>query len=185
MTEQIITKNFYSIVSAGGIHDSSYAKTSLMPKTLSRKWEYATYSNNNNLISSIKSVSLEYISNFYHLQPVKFSKLLSDMTESEIYSTPYENIFTRTSYNCYAITDSSTDSNTGIKLVTTHTNNGDSNEIINGVMLIGRASDNDSTTYNLILTKFDKDIILAPTESYSFTLDLPNLFQTFPATLGS
>ena len=185
MTEQIITKNFYSIMSAGGINDSSYAKTSLMPKSLSRTWEYATYSNNNTLISCLKSVSLRYITDFYHLQPVKFSKSLSDMTESEIYSTPYEKIFNRTSYNCYAITDSSTDSNTGIKLVTTHTNTGNSNEIINGVMLIGRASDSDSSTYNLILTKFDGDITLAPTESYQFTLDLDNIFQSFPATIGS
>lgn len=185
MAEQIITKNLYNIISDGGIHDSSYAKTPLMPKSLSRSWEYATYSNNNSLIPALKSVSLDYISNLYYLQPVKFSKSLSDMTESEIYSTPYEKIYTRTSYSCYAITDSSTDLNTGIKLVTVHTNTGDSNEIINGVMLIGRANSNDSSTYNLILTKFDADITLAPTESYQFTLDLDNLFRTFPTTIGS
>lgn len=183
MTEQIITKNFYSLLAAGGDADGNTIYTCLMPTTLSRFYTQINNSSAGTIFSSLRSFNSSYTNNCYFLYPVKYSKLLSGLTENEIYSVPYESIMTNgLTRNNYPITDSSTNMNSGVKLVTTYTNSGNSNTIINGVLL--RGYDN-SRYYNLILTKFDGDITVAPTESCQFTLDLDNLFQTFPATIGS
>ena len=179
MTEQIITKNFYSILASGGAKSGNYPSTYLMTISLSRKNVPA----NSNLVNSLKSVNPSDINSYYKLYPVRYSKLLSGLTEGEVYETNIEKIMTATlTQNNYAIVDNSTNLNSGVKIVTTYVNDGNSNEIINGVLL--RANDT-SDSYNVILTKFDADITVAPTESYQFALNLDNLFQTFPSTLGS
>ena len=184
MTEQIITKNLYSIISDGGNFSSTqdyYVTTSLMNTQLNRKSPVTN--NNPNMFTVLKGANVSKILNYYSLSPVYYPKLLSEMTESEIYSAPYETAFARSSENVFKMTDDSTSQTTGLKLITTHTNTSGKNEIINGILLV--TTDRNSNIYNLILTKFDVNITLAPTESYQFTLDLNNIFQSFPATLGS
>lgn len=179
MTEQIITKNFYNLLTSGGAQGGNYPSTYLMNISLSRK----SVSANSSFINALKSVNLSDINSYYKLYPVRYSKLLSALTEGEVYGTPFEEMMTTTlTQNNYAIVDNSTNLNSGVKIVTTYVNDGNSNIIINGVLL--RVVDS-SNSYNVILTKFDADITVAPTESYQFALDLGNLFQTFPATIGS
>lgn len=184
MTEQIITKNLYSIISDGGNFSSSYEyyiTTSLMNTKLNRT---SPVTNSNlNMFTTLKGANANKILNYYSLSPVYYPKPLSEMTEGEIYGAPYETRFARTSENVLKMTDDSTSQTTGLKFITTHTNTKETDEVINGILL--NVSDGSSNTYNLILTKFDVNITLAPAESYQFTLDLDNLFQTFPSTLAS
>lgn len=185
MTEQIITKNFYSIISEGGDTGTSYAYQviSYLMKTDLNRGAYISNYSNFDIFSTLKGANTDKILNYYSLVPVHYPKSLLEITESEIYSTPYDASFTKTSELVSKITDNSTNLTTGLRFITTHTNTSESNEIVNGIILIGKPTN--STTCNLVLTKFDADITLAPAESYQFTLDLPNLFQSFPATLGS
>ena len=186
MTEQIMTKNLYSMICDGGNFGSPYEyyiTTSLMNTQLNR---VSPVTNNSlNMFTTLKGANVNRILDYYTLAPVYYSKQLSAMTEGEIYGTPYETRFAITSKRAFKIIDDSTSLTTGLKLVTTHTNTSETNEMINGVLLV--VSDNNSSpnTYNLILTKFDQNITLAPAESYQFTLDLGNIFQTFPVTIGS
>lgn len=183
MTEQIITKNFYNILIGGGSSASNSTLVYMMKRDLNRTTVYGN--GNSDLIQFLKQANTDHIPNYYKLYPVYYSKSLSGFTESEVYGRAYETNFDITGRRCLAAKDDSTGLNTGLKFITTHTNTSGSNEVINGTLLIGGNSSTDSSNYNLILTKFDADITLAPTESYQFTLDLPNLFQSFPATLGS
>lgn len=185
MTEQIITKNFYNIISAGGggSANSDSAFIWLMPTGLSRE----TATSDSTQIWSFKKPDKDTMQSYHKIYPVKYSKSLSEMTETEIYGVPYEELKdadnTHINYN---ITDSSTGLITGIKLTTTHINKSAQNETINGILyqMLNNTSSS-AKKYNLILTKFDTPITIAPTESYQFTLDLDNIFQSFPATIGS
>ena len=108
------------------------------------------------------------------------------MTESEIYSHNVKTSMTNSTN--YKIVDSETNSISGLKWVATYTNTGSENAEFNGITLKYQYQSSSSYPiyyYNLIHIKFDAPVIIAPTESYSFTLDLDNLFITFPSTLGS
>lgn len=179
MTEQIITKNLYSIMASGGV-DANTAYANLMPTTLSR---FNIGASNTTLENFHKPKTSDLPTNFA-LYPTNYSKSLSAMTESELYS--HETKIIPTSKQCYGIPNESTGLTSGIKWVSTYTNTSDANVTINGVKLVfSYQAGNTFHYFNLIHTKFDAAITVPPTESYSFTLDLDNIFTTFPSTLGS
>ena len=181
MTEQIITKNLYSLMASGGDRDTNNVYACLMPTTLTR---YYVKSSDTTWGDFHKPVVSSITSNFI-LYPVNYSKPLSEMTESELYAHA-ANIIPNNK-NCYEIPNDSTGLCSGIKWVSTYTNTGNENVIINGVKLVYACKVGGSSFnyFNLVHTKFDNAITVLPTESYSFTLDLNNLFTTFPSTLGS
>lgn len=183
MTEQIITKNFYNILIGGGSFNNTTTVVYMMKRDLNRTSEYGN--STNDLITYFKQANSQYLGKYYKLYPVYYSKPLSEFTESEIYGQAYENLFSINAKEYPITTDDSTGLNTGFKIITTHTNTSGSDEVINGTLLIGGNASTNSSNYNLILTKFDANITLATNESYQFTLDLPNLFQPIPSTLGS
>lgn len=179
MTEQIITKNLYSILASGGV-DANTAYANLMPTTLSR----FNMGTSNTVLENFHKPKVSDIPTNYILYPVNYSKSLSEMTESELYS--HETNIVPTSKQCYGIPNASTGLTSGIKWVSTYTNTSNKNVTINGVKLVLEHTANNTLRYfNLIHTKFDAAITVPPTESYSFTLDLDNIFTTFPSTLGS
>lgn len=182
MTEQIITKNFYSIIAGGGggraSSDSAYI--ALMSLDLTRYY----VASDTAPIFSLKQPQTTTMTTYYKFSPSYYYKSLSDMSESEIYGANNDvfKTFTISSQNNYLIQDENSNT-TGVRLVTTYTNTSGSDEVINGTTL--KLYDGSSRYFSLIHTKFDADIIVPPTESYTFTLDLNNLFQSIPATIGS
>ena len=183
MTEQIITKNFYSIITSGGggKASSDSANVAFMTQDLNRFY----MASDSAPIFSLKQPQTGIISTYYKFYPAYYNKSLSDMTESEVYgaNTNIYRTLAIASQNNYLITDELSNT-TGVRLVTTYTNTSTTaNGVINGTNL--KLLDASGHYFNLIHTKFDKDIIVPPTESYTFTLDLNNLFQSFPATIGS
>lgn len=181
MTEQIITKNLYSIIASGGA-DTSNAHTYLMPTTLNR----ASMDTVSQMWKAFHIPNTTTLGTYYKLYLTNYSKSLPEMTESEIYS--HNVVYYMTNLNCYAINDSSTGLKQGIKWVATYTNTESENKEFNGITLKYQYQQSSSSPvqyYNLVHIKFDSPIIVAPTESYSFTLDLDNIFTTFPSTLGS
>ena len=125
------------------------------------------------------------IGTFYKLYLTNYPKALSEMTESEIYNHNVNTAMTNSTN--YKIVDSVTNSISGLKWVATYTNTGSENKEFNGITLKYQYQYNSNpiTYYNLVHTKFDNVITVLPTESYSFTLDLDNIFTTFPDTLAS
>ena len=182
MTEQIITKNLYSIILGGGLGNTSTCYTTIMPTTLSS----VNLATDSNMWRAFHMPDISSIGAFYKLYLTNYPKALSEMTESEIYS---HNVNTdMTNSTNYKIVDSVTNSISGLKWVATYTNTGSENKEFNGITLKYQYQYNTShplTYYNLVHTKFDNVITVLPAESYSFTLDLDNLFITFPSTLGS
>ena len=185
MTEQIITKNLYSLMSPGGGGNTStnYTYITLMPNTLSRDTDQTT---SNPFWTNFKNRNISNIGTNYFLNPTHFSKALSEMTESEIYGaiTSSPDGGTQT---VQEIKDSSTGLTTGLKFIKTYINNTNNNITINGVTLKLKYTDaKNYTRYcNLVLNKFDGEIIVHPAESYQFTLDLDNIFISLPSTIGS
>lgn len=181
MTEQIITKNLYSIMASGG-SDTTNAYANLMPTTLSR----FNVGTSNTVWENFHKPKVSAITTNFILYPVNYSKSLSEMTESELYA--HDSNIIPTSKTCYEIPNESTGLISGIKWVSTYTNTGSENVVINGVKLVFAYQTSSSypfNYFNLVHTKFDNAITVPPTESYSFTLDLDNIFTTFPSTLGS
>lgn len=182
MTEQIITKNLYSIILGGGLGNTTTCYTTIMPTTLSS----TNLSTDSNMWEAFHMPDMSRIGTFYKLYLTNYPKALSEMTESEIYSHDVKTSMTNSTN--YEIVDSGTNSISGLKWVATYTNTGSENVEFNGITLkyeYQSNSSNPTRVYNLIHIKFDAPVIVAPTESYSFTLDLDNLFITFPSTLGS
>lgn len=182
MTEQIITKNLYSIIASGGNGQGSSCYTYLMPTTLSK-----SYIGTGSQIWEVFHIpTTDSLGIYYKLYLTNYPKALSEMTESEIYSHNVRTSMTNSTN--YTIVDSVTNSISGLKWVATYTNTGSENVEFNGITLKCAFQQNSSSPtqyYNLVHIKFDIPITIAPTESYSFTLDLDNLFQKFPATIGS
>ena len=181
MTEQIITKNLYSIVASGGAGNSSNCYTYIMPTTLSR----SSIDTGSQMWKAFHVPNTDSLDTYYKLYLTNYPKALSEMTESEIYSHNVNTSMTNSTN--YTIVDNKTNSISGLKWVATYTNTGSENKEFNGITLKYQYqySSNPTYFYNLIHIKFDAPVIVAPTESYSFTLDLDNLFITFPSTLGS
>ena len=182
MTEQIITKNLYSLMAFGGDMDTSNVYACLMPTTLTRFYVTSSDTTWGNFhkpdVSSIPTNFILYL--------VNYSKPLSEMTESELYA--HEANIIPNNENCYEIPNASTGLCSGIKWVSTYTNTGNKDVIINGVKLVYKYPIYNPSSFkyfNLVHTKFDNAITVLPTESYSFTLDLDNIFTTFPSTLAS
>ena len=181
MTEQIITKNLYSLMASGGA-DANNTYACLMPTTLSR-FHIGT---SNTIWGNFHMPKVSQIPSNFCLYPTNYSKPLSEMTESELYA--HASTIIPADKTCYEIPNESTGLVSGIKWVSTYTNTGSENVVINGVKLVFAYQVNSSQPYyyfNLVHTKFDNAITVLPTESYSFTLDLDNIFTTFPSTLGS
>ena len=180
MTEQIITKNLYSLITCGGgEYSSSSANFLMMPNTLSRQ-----YLNNytSNMWAAFHTANASNIPSYFTLFPAYYSKALTELTESEIYQKGFDHAYNPDKQTCYKIMDASADFPSGIKLVSVYTNTGSENITVNGVCLRGFEN---SKAYTLIHSKFDSPITIAPTESCSFTLDLNNIYVTFPTTIGS
>ena len=182
MTEQIITKNLYSIILGGGLGNTSTCYTTIMPTTLSS----TNFATDSNMWLAFHMPNISRIGTYYKLYLTNYPKVLSEMTESEIYSHNVNTAMTNSTN--YKIVDSETNSISGLKWVATYTNTGSENNEFNGITLkhqFQQSSSYPMQYYNLVHIKFDSPIIIAPTESYSFTLDLDNIFTTFPSTLGS
>ena len=182
MTEQIITKNLYSIILGGGSGDAATCYTTIMPTTLSS----AHLATDSNMWQAFHMPNISRIETFYKLYLTNYPKALSEMTESEIYSHNVNTAMTNST--SYKIVDSKTSSISGLKWVATYTNTGSENVEFNGITLKYQYQSSSSYPiyfYNLIHTKFDTPVIIAPTESYQFTLDLNNIYVTFPTTIGS
>ena len=180
MTEQLITKNLYSLITCGGKeYSSSNANFLMMPDTLSRQY-LDTYTSN--MWAAFHTANISNIPSYFTLRPVYYSKALTELTESEIYTKGYDIGYNPIKQTCYKIMDDSANYPSGIKLVSVYTNTGSENITVNGVCL---RSNDSSKYYILIHSKFDSPITIAPTESCSFTLDLDNIYVTFPTTIGS
>ena len=182
MTEQIITKNLYSIILGGGLGNTTTCYSTIMPTDLSS----AHLATDSNMWEAFHMPDTSRIGTFYKLYLTNYPKALSEMTESEIYSHNVNTAMTNST--SYKIVDSETNSISGLKWVATYTNTGSENVEFNGITLkyqYQAGSSYPTYFYNLIHTKFDTPVIIAPTESYSFTLDLNNSNITFPSTIDS